>query len=159
VIISIGVERAAERLKPAATIAQDVGHDVDVVAVGGAAAALDAATGAAVDEHVLATFEKYVDRGHQPATLGLAIARVDVYVLGVQAVAAVVGVSVSVHRSAAMLAGEVLDPARESHYPIVSQCPDGCRRAPAAPPAWPAPPTGPATGEMYAVILMSNGFY
>jgi hypothetical protein len=99
--------------------AHDLDHRVDVIALRGAAAPLDAAAGAAVHQHVTTAFEEYGDWRHQAATVGFAIAWIDVDVLGVEAGAAVVRVAVAAVGLAAVLAGEVLDPPGEGHDTIV----------------------------------------
>jgi hypothetical protein len=99
--------------------AHDLDHRVDVIAVGRTAPPLDAAAGASVHQHVATAFEEYVDWRHQAATVGLAITRIDVDVLGVEALAAVVRVAVAVVGFAAVFAGEVLDPPGESHETIL----------------------------------------
>ena len=99
--------------------AHDLDHRVDIVAVGGAAPPLDPAAGAAVDEHVPAAFEEYVDRRHEAAALRLAIAGIDVDVLGVEALGAVVRVAVAAVGCAAVLAAEVLDATGEGHDTIL----------------------------------------
>lgn len=66
-------------------------------------------------EDVPAAFQEYVDGRHHAAALSLAIARIDVDVLGVEALSAVVGVAVAGNRRAAVLAAEVFDATGEGH--------------------------------------------
>jgi hypothetical protein len=106
-------------LETATVRADDLDHRVDIVAVRGAASPLDAAAGAAVHQHVATAFEEYVDWRHQAATVSLAVARIDVDVLGVEAAFAVVRVAVATVGLAAVLAAEVLDSTGEGHDAIL----------------------------------------
>jgi hypothetical protein len=106
-------------LEAAVSGAQDLDHCVDVIALRGAAAALDPAAGATVHEHMSPAFEENVDRLHEASALGSTIAWVDVDVQRVQALRAVVRPAVTAVGCPAVLAAEVLDATSEGHDTIL----------------------------------------